>query len=127
MLISDNSQMLLYRRQLLLSKQSLHPLQYAVLVGIVRVIFRGNLEHGGEGCRVALDAVSYPFSNVLVYEQDCNVLAFGGEAVESSLDGAVFGFGVDDEEVLLRIWGLRDNVIFHGSIQRPSIPRRHWR
>jgi hypothetical protein len=45
---------------------------------------------------------------VLVYEQDGDVLALGGEAIEGSLDGAVVGFGVDDKEVLLRVWGLRN-------------------
>jgi hypothetical protein len=64
--MADNSQMLWCRRQLLLSKQPLHPLQYAVLLRIVRVIFGGNLEQGREGCRIALDAVSYPFSDLVL-------------------------------------------------------------
>jgi len=64
--MADNSQMLSCRRQLLLSKQPLDPLQHAVLFGIVRVIFGGNLEEGGEGCRIALDAVSYPFSDLVM-------------------------------------------------------------
>jgi hypothetical protein len=45
---------------------------------------------------------------MLVYEQDGNILALGGEAIKGSLDVAVLGFGVDDEEVLLRVGGLCD-------------------
>jgi len=48
---------------------------------------------------------------MLVYEQDGDVLALGSEAIEGSLDGAVVGFGVDDEEVLLRVWRLRDMLV----------------
>lgn len=38
---------------------------------------------------------------MLVYEQNRNVLALGGEAIEGGLEGRVLGFGVDDEEVFL--------------------------
>lgn len=47
---------------------------------------------------------------MLVDQQNGNVLALGGEAIERCLDGAVFRLGVDDEEVLLRVWGL-SNVL----------------
>lgn len=45
---------------------------------------------------------------MLVDQQNGNVLALAGEAVECCLDGAVFRLGVDDEEVLLRVWRLGD-------------------
>lgn len=42
----------------LLPEQPPHPPQYAVLLGIVRVVFAGDLEDGREGGRVRVDAVS---------------------------------------------------------------------
>lgn len=48
----------------LLPKQPPHPLQHAVLLGVVWVVFRGYLEQGGERCRVALNAMPYPFGDL---------------------------------------------------------------
>jgi hypothetical protein len=53
---------------------------------------------------------------MLVYEQDGNVLALGGEAIKSSLDVAVLGFGVDDKEVLLRVWRLCDVLVVPSAL-----------
>ena len=43
---------------------------------------------------------------MLVYEQDSNILALLGEAIECSLDIGGLGLCVDDQEVLLRVRGL---------------------
>lgn len=59
--------------------------------------------------------MSYLLGDVLVNQQDRNVLALAGEAVEGCFDGGVFGLGVDHQEVLLRVgrgrdvldWGIR--------------------
>lgn len=48
---------------------------------------------------------------MLIYEHDGNVLALHGETVEGGLDSCILGLAVYDQEVLLRIWGLRD-VLF---------------
>jgi hypothetical protein len=54
----------------LLAEKPPHAFQYAVLVWIVRVVFGGYFEQGGECCRVCLDSVPYslgdlePVSNV---------------------------------------------------------------
>ena len=48
----------------LLSEQPAHPLEYAVLLGVVRVVLGGDLEQRGESGRVRLDAVPYPLSNL---------------------------------------------------------------
>lgn len=78
------------------------------------------LEQRWEGGSVRLDPMPYPLGNlhtlalllfqsvclcwiayVLVDEQDGNVLALRGEALEGGLDVARLRLGVDDEEVLL--------------------------
>jgi hypothetical protein len=113
----------------LLAKQPPDALQHTVLLGIVGVVLGGDLEQRGESGRVCLDAVSYPLgdlghvrlqarererertvwgdvcqaTHMLVDEQDGNVLALRGEAVEGGLDGSVVRLCVDDEEVLLRV------------------------
>ena len=40
---------------------------------------------------------------MLVNEQDCDVLAFLSKVVKGGLDGRVFGFPVNHEEVLLAV------------------------
>jgi hypothetical protein len=40
---------------------------------------------------------------VLVDEHNSDILPLSGELVESLLDGRLFGFGVDDQVVLLRV------------------------
>lgn len=48
----------------LLSKQTTHPSQNTVLLGIIRMIFAWNLEDRGEGSGVGIDSVSYPVGNL---------------------------------------------------------------
>lgn len=43
---------------------------------------------------------------MLIDQQDRNVLPLGCELIEGGFDGAVLSLGVDDEEVLLRVWRL---------------------
>lgn len=43
---------------------------------------------------------------MLIYQHDCNILPLLRERLERALDGGSFGFGVDDEVVLLRVWGV---------------------
>lgn len=42
----------------LLSKQTSHPLQHAILIGIVRVVFAGDLEDRGERIAEGIDAIA---------------------------------------------------------------------
>lgn len=72
------------------------------------MLFRRYLQQGRESCRVRLDAVSYLLGDVLVDKQYGNILALLGELVECGLDSCCLGLCVDDEEVLLAVWGLRD-------------------
>jgi hypothetical protein len=46
-----------------------------------------------------------PATYMLVYEQDGDILALRGEAVERCFDLCGFRLGVHDEEVLLRVRG----------------------
>lgn len=55
--------------------------------------------------------MSYLLGNVLVDKQNRNILAVLGELVECGFDGCRLGLGVDDEEVLLAVWGLRDVLV----------------
>lgn len=48
----------------LFAKHAAHASQHAVLVGVVGVVFAGDLEDGGEGCRVGVDAVPYPVGDL---------------------------------------------------------------
>jgi hypothetical protein len=43
---------------------------------------------------------------MLVYEQDSDILALLGEALERGFNVRVLCLGVYDEEVLLRVWRL---------------------
>ena len=45
---------------------------------------------------------------MLIYEQDGNILALLSEALKGSFNVGCLCLGVYDEEVLLRVWGLRD-------------------
>ena len=45
---------------------------------------------------------------MLIDEEDCNIFAVMGEAIEGLFDGWVVGFGIHDEEILLRIRWFRD-------------------
>ena len=72
------------------------------------MVFGRDLEQRRESGCVRLDAMSYLVRNVLVDQQNRNVLALLRELVEGSLDGRVLGLRVDDEEVLLAVWRLRD-------------------
>jgi hypothetical protein len=111
----------------LLAKQLPDSLHNTVLLGVVRVVLGRNLEQAGESLVVLVDSGSYAlgdlcvvsaeFSNVLspytVYHRACtyvlvdqhnsDILPLPGELVESLLDGRLFGFGVDDQVVLLRV------------------------
>jgi len=49
---------------------------------------------------------------MLIYEEDSDILAFDGEAIEGSLYRRVVGFGINNKEVLLRVWGLRDMLVY---------------
>jgi hypothetical protein len=66
------------------------------------------LQQRGKGSRVRLDAMSYLLGNVLVDEQNGDILALLGELVKSRFDGRVLSLCVDDEEVFLAVWRLRD-------------------
>lgn len=57
---------------------------------------------------------------MLVDQQDRNVLPLAGEAVEGGFDGAVFGLCIDDEEVLLCVWGLRHVLLSSVVCSRES-------
>ncbi len=48
---------------------------------------------------------------MLIDEHDPNILPFVREGLESTLDGRVVGLGVDNQEVLLGLWGRRDMLI----------------
>lgn len=50
---------------------------------------------------------------MLIYEDDSNVLAFLGEAVECLLDLGCLRLGVDDEEVALGRWRVGDVLRVH--------------
>ncbi len=50
----------------LLAKESAHPSQYAVLLGVVGMVFARNLQHGRESRRVRVDPVTYPLSDLAI-------------------------------------------------------------
>jgi hypothetical protein len=52
--------------------------------------------------------MSYLLSNVLVDKQNSDILALLRKLVKRRLDGRVLRLCVDDEEVLLAVWRLRD-------------------
>jgi hypothetical protein len=52
---------------------------------------------------------------VLVDQQNRNIFPLGCEFVECGFDGCVLGLVVDDEEVLLRVWGRGDVLGFVAS------------
>jgi hypothetical protein len=93
---------------LLLAKQPPDTAQDAVLLGVVGVVFTGDLEEGGEGGGVAIDPVSYSIGDMLVDQNNANVLALRREAVEGGLDGGIVGVGAHHQKVLLRIGRRRD-------------------
>ncbi len=45
---------------------------------------------------------------MLINEQDTNILPLGRETVKGIFNSCIVGLGVDDEEVLLRVWRLCD-------------------
>jgi len=45
---------------------------------------------------------------MLIYEQDSNIFAVLGEALEGGFDGGIFSLLVNDEEVLLCVWRCGD-------------------
>lgn len=51
---------------------------------------------------------------MLVDEHNGNILALFGEPVKGTFDCGVLSFGIDDEEVLLRVWS-RGDVLGGGS------------
>ena len=55
-------------------------------------------------------------THVLIDQDDADVLALGGEAVEGGLDGGGVGLAVHHEEVLLRVRRVRHVLLF----SRPS-------
>lgn len=117
----------------LLSKQPAYPLKHAVLLRVVRVVLGRDLKQRGESGCVRLDAMSYLLGNLqshvstsspsaafdktymLVDQEDSDVLALRGEAVECRLDGTVLCFGVYNKEVLLGVRRLR-HVLYRVSL-----------
>jgi hypothetical protein len=112
----------------LLAKQLPDSLHNTVLLRVVGVVFGRNLEQAGESLVVLVDSGSYALGDlevvsaefvntlpsyvawyqeagtyVLVDEHNSDILPLPGELVESLLDGRLFGFGVDDQVVLLRV------------------------
>jgi len=69
------------------------------------VIFARDLQQARKRSGIALDPMPYPLGDMLVDEEDGDIFALASEPVKGSLDGAVVGLGVHDEEVLLRIGG----------------------
>lgn len=55
---------------------------------------------------------------MLVDEQNGNVLALGGEAIEGGLDGRRLGLCVDDEKVLLAVGRLGDVLCYSLVVHR---------
>lgn len=92
----------------LLSKQPPHALEHTIFVWVVWVVFRRYLEKGGEGSGVGLNSMPYSLRNMLIYEEDRNVLSLVCESLECGFDIRVLRLCIHDEEVLLRIWGLRN-------------------
>ena len=45
---------------------------------------------------------------MLIDENNSDILPLGRESLKCLLDGGVICLGIDDEEVLLRVWGGRD-------------------
>ncbi len=89
------------------------------------MVFTGNLKNRREGCRVRVDAMSYPvrdllasrsvfralspysaklgITDMLVDQDNTDVLALCGKPFESGFDSSVVRLPVDNKEVLLRI------------------------
>jgi hypothetical protein len=112
----------------LLAEQLPDSFHNTVLLGVVRVVLGGDLEQAGESLVVLVDSGSYalgdlgvasvkcidilpasvaqhrkPCTYVLVDQHNSDILPLPSELVESLLDGRLFGFGVDDQVVLLRV------------------------
>lgn len=128
----------------LFPKESSHPSQNAVLLGVVRVVLARDLEQRREGGRVRIDAVtdalrdlhtaiSYQLSfhprpltagpratYVLVDQQDADVLPLRGEALKGLLNRGVVRLAVHDEEVLLRVRRVGD--VLHCAISFFLLP-----
>lgn len=108
-----------------LPEQSSDSPEDAVLLGIIRVVFAGNLEDGRKGCRVSIKSMAYPVRNLttqrqsaprhgpdgplesapymLVDKDDADVLALRREPVEGGFDGTRVRLLVYYQKVLLRI------------------------
>lgn len=61
---------------------------------------------------------------MLVDEQNGNVLALRGEAIESGLDGRRLGLCVDNEKVLLAIRRLGDVLCYSLVVHRVAFSQR---
>ena len=72
------------------------------------MLFARNLEYGREGCRVGVDSVSDLVCNVLVDQNDADVLALCSKRVKGGLDCGCICLVVDNQEVLLGVWGVGD-------------------
>lgn len=98
-----------------LAKQSSHPLEDTVLLGIIGVVFAGNFEDSGEGIREGVYAMADALcdllrgvrshslvipvdfmTNVLVDQKNSNVLSLLCEVLESLLNLGGLGLGIDD-------------------------------
>jgi len=97
-----------HSRTCLLAKQTTDSPQHAVLLRVVRVVFARNLEERWECGSVGIDPVSYPVGNMLVDQHNADVFPLGRESLKCLLDGGGICLGIDDEKVLLRVWGGRD-------------------
>lgn len=57
---------------------------------------------------------------MLVDQHNRNILSLPSELVEGFLDSRLLGFGVDDEVVLLRVWGFGDVLYMMSVSPKPS-------
>ena len=59
--------------------------------------------------RVSEDILSHTWRTYMLVDQDyCDILPLLCEIGKRLLNRRVLGFGIDNEEVLLSVWGLRD-------------------
>ena len=54
------------------------------------------------------ESIDKGISYVLVYKKDGNVFPLIRKAVKCSFNGRVLGLSVDNKEIFLRVWGLRN-------------------
>lgn len=57
---------------------------------------------------------------MLVDQYNRNIFSLPGELVEGFLDRRLLGFGVDDQVVLLRVWGFGNMLYTTSASKEPS-------